>query len=86
MGSSKIINRLPEHLKEVYGFLLSMKYSSQHLARLKPIEVRFIRARCNELYIKGFDELIEFLNFGIYYNEFGRARRIDDNNREINTN
>lgn len=83
MGQSRIINRLPEHLKEVYGLLTSMRYSREHLKYLEPLEVRFIRDRCRELHIHhGFDELIEYLNLGFYFNSKGGKEKYD-NNRQL---
>lgn len=66
-GHLLIKKNLSLEQQELYDFLKSMKYTIEYLRKLNPLEVLFIRERCKELHLKGFDELIEKLELGVYY-------------------
>lgn len=52
---------VPEELQEVKKFTQSMKYTLNDLRRLRPFELCFIKKRCMEEKIKGFDEYMKLI-------------------------
>lgn len=77
---------LSPELQEVHAFLVSMRYTFKALKELYPLEVKFIRDRCKELHLKGFDELIEKLELGIRYDANGERILLTEDEKEPSNN
>lgn len=77
---------LSPELQEVHAFLVSMRYTLKALKELYPLEVKFIRDRCKELHLKGFDELIEKLELGIKYDANGERILLNEDEKESSNN
>lgn len=77
---------LSPELQEVHAFLVSMRYTLKALKELYPLEVKFIRDRCKELHLKGFDELIEKLELGIRYDANGERILLTEDEKEPSNN
>lgn len=77
---------LSPELQEVHAFLVLMRYTLKALKELYPLEVKFIRDRCKELHLKGFDELIEKLELGIKYDANGERILLNEDEKESSNN
>lgn len=77
---------LSPELQEVHAFLVSMRYTLKALKELYPLEVKFIRDRCKELHLKGFDELIEKLELGVKYDANGERILLNEDEKESSNN